>query len=76
MKMNPVQSSNIAAVGYDDDSKTLAVEFKNGGIYHYSDVSPETRKALLAADSIGKYLMLNIKGVYATARQEPVDGKR
>ena len=33
-----VASSNISAVGYDEQSETLEVEFLNGSIYQYYNV--------------------------------------
>ena len=33
MERIPVESSNLASVGYDSDSLTLEIEFNSGGIY-------------------------------------------
>ena len=42
----PVESSQIAAIGHDADTNTLAVQFKAkggpGSIYHYSGVDAKT----------------------------------
>lgn len=54
-----VESSNVASVGHADT--TLEVEFKHGGVYRYYNVSAEKFEALMAADSIGKYLNAEIK---------------
>ena len=64
MKMQQVESSNIAEIGYDKDSKTLRVKFKNGGLYDYSDVPESEYAAFLSAESHGKYLNQNIKNRY------------
>lgn len=64
MDMTPVISSNVAAVGYDEDSSTLQVEFKNGGTYQYFDVPEHVYVSLRDADSVGGYLAANIKGIY------------
>lgn len=64
MNRNPVTSSNIASIGYDDASATLEIEFKNGGIYQYFDVSQREYEGLMSADSHGSYLAQNIKGRY------------
>lgn len=64
MEMTHVDSSNIEAVGYDEDSSTLQVEFKNGGIYQYFDVPENIYEGLRDADSVGKYLASIIKGSY------------
>lgn len=62
MTRTPVQSSNIASIGYD--SGTLDIEFKDGAIYQYSDVPAAVHKALMQAPSIGSYFAKNIKGSY------------
>ncbi|WP_339865070.1 KTSC domain-containing protein [Paremcibacter congregatus] len=64
MEIQPVNSSNVASVGYDTDSATLQVEFLNGGIYQYFDVPQTVYLALVNADSVGKYLATHIKGHY------------
>lgn len=61
MEYIPVASSNILAIGYQADSKTLGVKFKNGTEYHYSSVSKEIFEGFLNADSKGAYLDQNIK---------------
>lgn len=40
MQRTPVDSSTMAAVGYDADSETLEIEFVNGHLYQYFDVPP------------------------------------
>ena len=64
MEMINVESSNIEAVGYDEDSSTLQVEFKNGGTYQYFDVPEQFFEGLRDADSVGRYLASVIKGSY------------
>ncbi len=63
--MDPVESSQIAAIGYDPATKTLAVQFKHGAgaIYHYPNFEPETFEALRAAESPGKFFGQHIKGL-------------
>jgi len=63
--MMPVSSSNIAAVGYDEQSATLTIQFiKDSSIYEYYDVPQYEYDALMAADSIGSYANKNIYKVY------------
>lgn len=50
------KSKNVVSHGYDSATRTLAVEFKGGGIYHYANVSPEQYADLQAADSFGSFL--------------------
>jgi hypothetical protein len=51
--MKAVESSNIAAIGYDAEDKRLRVTFKTGATYDYLNVEPETHDALIGADSVG-----------------------
>lgn len=64
MERKPVKSSNIAAIGYDESSATLEIEFLNSSIYQYFDVPKHIYLEMMGADSQGKYLAQHIKGVY------------
>jgi hypothetical protein len=55
MNRIPVKSSFLAAIGYDEASKTLEVEFKNGKIYQYLEFPAEEFAALRAAESLGAH---------------------
>lgn len=68
MEMHNVDSSNVAAVGYEEDSQTLQVEFNNGSTYQYFDVPHAIFEGLLGAGSIGQYLNQNVKGTYRYSR--------
>ena len=59
-----VSSSNVEAVGYDQDSQTLRIWFLNGSVYDYSGVGQMEFDALRDAPSVGSYLARNIKGSY------------
>ena len=61
--MTPVTSSNIAAIGYCEDTAQLAVKFKNGKTFVYSDVSYDDHFYLISSDSIGKHFNQFIKAV-------------
>ena len=54
-------SSNIAEIGYDLDTMTLEVKFKNGGIYRYWPITKGGYDSLMAAGSRGKYFSKNIR---------------
>jgi hypothetical protein len=68
MNRIPVTSSNVVSVGYDPNSQILEVEFKNNAIYHYFDVPQHIYESLLSAESVGKFLHANVKGIYRYAR--------
>lgn len=61
-------SGNIAEIGYDEDSKTLEVQFQNGGTYRYDGVPADVAAGLVDSPSKGKYLHQHIKGTYAYQR--------
>lgn len=73
--MQPVQSSMLAVHGYDASSRTLAVEFKGGGTYHYTDVPPEVVADMLAAGSIGGFFAKNIRGKFTSTKLEKPKGE-
>lgn len=62
--MIEVESSNIAAVGYEDDTSTLVVRFNSGSEYRYYGVAKEVFDELLNAPSKGRYFNQNIRGIY------------
>lgn len=68
MTMQPVNSSNIAAIGYDPETQTLAIEFRSGGTYEYYDVPEQVFQGLRSAASHGQYFQNNIRGRYRYAR--------
>jgi len=61
MERIPVESSNLASVGYDSVTSTLEIEFLGGGIYQYFAVPQEIYDGLMNAASKGSYLHHNIK---------------
>lgn len=61
MKRIPVNSSNLVSIGYDEKQQLLEIEFKRGGIYHYTPVSPQLFAQLQAAPSHGEFFHANIR---------------
>ena len=66
--MVKVESSNIAAVGYDTSFGNLIVEFKNGNKYQYKKLPYELYENLLQAESKGRFVNENIKGKFEYGR--------
>lgn len=64
MQREPVTSSNIASIGYDEEAQTLEVEFLTGDTYQYFDVPRSVYQELMSAASHGRYLNQYIKGKY------------
>lgn len=59
-----VSSSNIEAIGYDEESETMRIWFLNGSIYDYSGVGIMEYEGLKNAPSLGSYMHQNIRGQY------------
>lgn len=59
----PVASSQIAEIGHDPETSTMAVRFKSGTspLYHYANVTAEEFAAFKGAESIGSYFYKHIK---------------
>ncbi len=68
MQREPVASSNLISVGYDDTSQTLEVEFKNGTIYQYYNVGRNIYEEFLASPSKGQFLAYQIKNGFPYSR--------
>lgn len=66
MDRTPVQSSNLAAIGYENE--VLEIEFKNGVVYAYSDFPAEEWEALNSAPSVGGFFSAFIRGKYTGVR--------
>jgi len=64
----PVNSTNIAAVGYDPEAQLLEVEFVNGGVYQYSNVGQHTHDEFMNSSSKGSYHANFIKKLFACTR--------
>lgn len=72
MQRVPVESSNVASMGYDPVLNIMEVEFKvktgAGPIYQYRDVPKSVYEDVLNAESIGGALNSLVKGVYSFQR--------
>ena len=64
MERENMSSSNLASVGYDEENEILEIEFNHGGIYQHFNVPISEYKALMSADSHGKYFAANIRNDY------------
>jgi hypothetical protein len=47
MNMNPVITTNVAAVGYSYSTRVMRVEYQRGGLYEYYDVDPALFEQML-----------------------------
>ncbi len=65
MDRQAVDSSMLASIGYDPETRTLEFEFNSGSIWQYSDVPPKEFIALMKAASHGSHAREHILGSYA-----------
>ena len=68
MDRDPVQSSNVISVGYDEATQTLEVEFRNGGIYQYYNVPAQLAAQFLEAPSKGQFIHAYIRNAFPFSR--------
>ncbi|GAB3588152.1 hypothetical protein GCM10027445_68940 [Amycolatopsis endophytica] len=68
MRRRPVSSSALASVGYDRTRHVLEVEFHHHGIYRYLGVESAIHRALLDAESKGRYFQARIRDRYPCER--------
>lgn len=66
VKMYPVYSSNLLAVGYEDG--TLIILFRTGQVYAYKPVPPQVYKDFFAKESVGSYFSREIRDKYPSTR--------
>lgn len=75
MDRQPVESSQLASVGYDAEKKILEIEFKGGGAYQYFDVPADKHFDLMHAaengGSIGRYFGKEVRGKFKFAKLPP-----
>ena len=66
MYRKPVNSSNIASIGFDNG--TLEIAFKKGGLYQYFNVPEHVNRALMSAPSKGRFFHHQIEGRFQTKK--------
>lgn len=71
MKLIPVESSNIDAVGYDPQTREMQVRFKAGAVYTHHDVPVLKHAKFIAAESKGKHYHDNFRGKHNAAKIAP-----
>ena len=66
MELKEVLSSNIKAVGYENEE--LLVEYLSGTKYRYKNVPKELYEEFINAESKGRFMNSNIKGKFEYER--------
>jgi len=62
-----VDSDVIGSISYDVDTKTLAIKFRRGGSYAYSNVPKRVFENFMRARSKGKFFNDSIRNQYSIA---------
>ena len=75
MKRVRLGSAAIAAVSYNEEKRTLDVEFRDGDIYRYTHVPGFVYRELLNSESAGAFWN-KIKDNYKFTRVKGADRKR
>jgi hypothetical protein len=68
MNRDPVASSNLISVGYDEPAQTLEVEFANGTVYQYYNVGSDLYDQFMRSSSKGQFLNTYIRNAYPYSR--------
>ena len=68
MERKRISSSRIRAVGYDEKSQVLEIEFNDGKLLAYSGVSPEVHRRFMSAPSPVAFFEDKIDESYSSRR--------
>ena len=68
IQRHPVESTNVASVGYSRRLHALEIEFTRGAIYRFLEVPVEVYRAFLASDSKGHFIAEHIRRHYRFLR--------
>ena len=68
MNRDPVASSNLTSVGYDEAAQTLEVEFANGTIYQYYNLDSDLYEQFMTSPSKGQFLNTYIRNAFPYSR--------
>lgn len=60
MELVRVASTQIHAVGYDPEASIMQIQFNNGVVYVYQNVSPEVYQGMISGD-VGRYFASIVK---------------
>lgn len=73
MKLIPVASTNIKAVGYDPQAQKMHVQFASGHVYEHGGVSVLQHAQFIASESKGKHYAETFRNKFHVKRLD--DGK-
>lgn len=68
--MKAVKSSSVDSHGYDAATKTLAVKYQGGGVYHYAGVPQDLADRIAKAESVGRFIATDLKPKFTGVLQK------
>jgi hypothetical protein len=68
MQMRNVSSGNLRAIGYDESSRVLRIEFTGGSVVDYANVSADTWRRFSSSGAMGSFFRDNIEEQYSERR--------
>jgi hypothetical protein len=68
MQREPVESSTLASVGYDEMQYLLELEFRSGELYQYFGPPGSIHRELMTAESKGRFFNQNIRDRFPCVR--------
>jgi hypothetical protein len=66
--INIASSKGVSFFGSNPESKSMFIQFANGGTYIYQDITPEVRRGLWGASSLGSFVSKNIVGKFPSEK--------
>ena len=69
--MQPVDSSWVAAIGYQEEAREVRVSLIDGGAYAYESVPPDVWRRFVAAESKGIFVNEVLKPNYGVRTLSP-----
>ncbi len=73
MTRKPLSSGKLKSAGYDESSRVMEIEFKNGDVFEYKGVSRELYRQLMVSPSPSSFFEDKIDEQF-TARRIPKQG--
>jgi hypothetical protein len=64
MERTPIESKDLTSVGYDETSKVLEVELKDGDVYHFARVPLKVHEKLMTIEDKKTYFERYVKNNY------------
>jgi hypothetical protein len=73
MQIDPIESSNLKAVGYDPATRIMRVVFRSGKTYDYGDVTPEDHELFINSKSKGAHFSKHIRNCHECTQHSESD---